>query len=87
MGWGRRTRRKSERAVAIASGKKVKPWYAKGKVCDEDDNDPDFKLSRVWKEYKKLAPTDPKRDRYDISKWSAEERSKSSFDSMDTKEY
>jgi len=28
------------------------PWYTGGRDTDEDDKDPDFTLSRVWKEYK-----------------------------------
>jgi len=68
-----------------AEGRVNKPWYAGG---DEDDKDPDYALSRVWKEYKDYlvgCPTVPVRGpiEWDISKWSPAERKDFSFDNMD----
>ena len=65
-----------------------KPWYNKGKVCDEKVKDPDFTLSRVWKEYKEYisgAPSLPMRGpaKWDISKWTAAERRPFEFSQMD----
>ncbi|KIM46333.1 hypothetical protein M413DRAFT_36146, partial [Hebeloma cylindrosporum] len=65
-----------------------KPWYNKGKVCDEKTKNPDFTLSRVWKEYKDYisgAPSLPMRGpaKWDISKWTAAERRPFEFDAMD----
>ncbi|KDR83899.1 hypothetical protein GALMADRAFT_86570 [Galerina marginata CBS 339.88] len=77
-----------EKAAAAARGKRVKPWYAKGDVCDENDSDPDFKLSRVWKDYKEClsgVPRLPMRGppKWDLSKWSAAERRAFEFGAMD----
>ncbi|KAF8969504.1 hypothetical protein BDZ97DRAFT_1653923, partial [Flammula alnicola] len=77
-----------ERAAAAASGKTIKPWYAQGKVYDEDDEDDDFKLSRVWKDYKEYlsgVPRMPLRGpaKWDISKWTAAERRLFEFAAMD----
>lgn len=65
-----------------------KPWYNKGKVCDEKVKNPDFTLSRVWKEYKDYiseVPTLPMRGpaKWDISKWTTAERKPFEFGAMD----
>jgi len=65
-----------------------KPWYRKGKVCNEKDKNPDFTLSRVWKEYKEYisgVPSLPMRGpaKWDISKWTAAERRPFEFSAMD----
>jgi hypothetical protein len=66
-----------------------KPWYARACAGDEDDKDPDYALTRVWKEYKDYlvnTPTMPMRGPmiWDISKWSEEEKREFSFDNMDS---
>jgi len=56
-----------------------KSWFKKGKICDEDEKDPDWVLSRVWKEYKShlsSVPSGPMRGpgSWDINKWSAAQK-------------
>lgn len=65
-----------------------KPWYTKGKICDENLKNPDFTLSRVWKEYKEYisgAPSLPLRGppKWDINKWTAAEKRPFEFSAMD----
>lgn len=62
-----------------------KPWFKKGKICDEDEKDPDWVLTRVWKEYKShlsSVPSGPMRGpgSWDISKWSAAQKKPFEFD-------
>jgi len=56
-----------------------KPWYAGGKSHYEHSSNPDFVLSRMWKEYKQHLATVPKKPlrgpgNWDITKWTAAQR-------------
>jgi hypothetical protein len=83
-----------EAVEAAAEGHVEKAWYAGGKASDEHDKDPDYTLSRVWREYREFlftVPTKPLRGppNWDISKWSEAQRQPFKFgnggddDSMD----
>lgn len=60
-------------------------WFRKGEICDEDEKDPDWVLSRVWKEYKShlsSVPSGPMRGpgSWDINKWSAAQKKPFEFE-------
>lgn len=74
-----------EEAEAIAEGKSKEPWFAGANEGDEDEANPDFVLSRVWKEYKQYlagSPSMPLRGppNWDISSWTAEQKRLFEFD-------
>lgn len=63
------------------------PWF-EVEGADENYNNRDFTLSRVWKEYKgylQTCPTKPLRGppEWDLSKWSEADRAPFSFGNMD----
>ncbi|KDQ64402.1 hypothetical protein JAAARDRAFT_683621 [Jaapia argillacea MUCL 33604] len=71
-----------EDAELAAEGKPTKTWYS-GKADEEDDDD--YRLTRIWKEYKDYlsgVPTKPLRGppKWDISKWSQAEKAAFSLD-------
>lgn len=74
-----------DEADAAANGFVPSPWFHGAKERDEDDRDPDYVLSRIWKEYKEYlssVPTMPMRGPadWDISKWATEEKKEFEFD-------
>ncbi|KIK67821.1 hypothetical protein GYMLUDRAFT_54564 [Collybiopsis luxurians FD-317 M1] len=61
-------------------------WFSKADLDDENLKDPDFTLSRTWKDYKDYirgGPLGPFRGpSWDISSWSADEKRPFLFESM-----
>lgn len=65
-----------------------KEWFSGAKLKDEELKDPDFALSRVWKEYKeylKFVPTLPLRGppEWDITSWTDAQKRPFLFSTMD----
>lgn len=65
----------TKRRLTVTRGTTIKQWYDKGKVCDENDDDDDFSLYRVWKAYKKFLSRVPKKPLRGPPKWTVAERS------------
>ena len=69
-----------------------KPWYAGAKSRDERDDNRDFVLPRVWKEYKQqlaVVPKSPMRGpgSWDISKWTAAQKEEFEFAGLSDEGY
>jgi hypothetical protein len=85
----------AEDRAEVEEGMKVKEneaWYAGGKSSDEQDKNPDFVLSRVWKEYKEHLATIPKGPMrgpgtWDISKWTTAQKKEFQFEFMSDNEF
>lgn len=83
---------KEEKKISNAEIKKLekkqakagaKPWFATGKVRDEDDRSA-FPLTSVWKAYKETLSDSPRLPmrgplEWDLTKWTAEEKRKFEF--------
>lgn len=70
-------KRADDQAAAVAAGKSITPWFAKGAFETKVPND--LRFARVWKEYKEYlagCPTLPMRGpaKWDLTTWTAAEK-------------
>lgn len=72
----------------LAKEKGAKAWHMEGEVCREDQRDPAFSLTPIWKEYRsylKGVPEGPMRGpSWDICNWSEADKRAFQFDFMDS---